>query len=485
MADIRINALATTAASTASDDFVAVDGSANGTRKLSAYSPTFGGNVSVTGTLGIGTSTPTYKFDVLDNSTGVQGRLSSSSSSGTSFALTNTATNGRIYRIGSNFVTGNGEFALYDDTASAVRLTVSSAGNTTLAGNLTVSGTGNSTFGGTVGIQVTPQSWYVSGGGGAGAALQIGSASAIYNYSSGSNVQTRIYNNAYLDSAAAERYITSATATKFELISGQFFWKTAASGTAGNAIVSWSDSMTLSTSGNLLLGTTTDSANGKLQLATHTTSAGGIGFGTDVSLFRAGTKLLNIAAATANYLAIQPDASTYNFQISTSGSDAGLRLTRQTVADWDITAGSSFIIKKDGTTALTLDSSQNATFAGTVTAGGNVNLAVGKLLTLNGNATAGSYALQAATGSAPYDFRFIGASDSGTQRYFSFGYYTGDNIANAWNEKARINSYTGDATFVGSIAIGNTVQTASSVASTHKVTIYIGGTAYYLLATNV
>ena len=42
MADIRINALATTAASTASDDFIAVDGSANGTRKLNAYSPTFG-----------------------------------------------------------------------------------------------------------------------------------------------------------------------------------------------------------------------------------------------------------------------------------------------------------------------------------------------------------------------------------------------------------------------------------------------------------
>jgi len=50
MADIRIKDLATTAASTASDDFVAVDGSANGTRKLNAYSPTFGGNLTVSGT---------------------------------------------------------------------------------------------------------------------------------------------------------------------------------------------------------------------------------------------------------------------------------------------------------------------------------------------------------------------------------------------------------------------------------------------------
>lgn len=51
MADKRINALANTAPSTASDDFIAVDGTTNGTRKLSAFSPTFGGNATVTGTL--------------------------------------------------------------------------------------------------------------------------------------------------------------------------------------------------------------------------------------------------------------------------------------------------------------------------------------------------------------------------------------------------------------------------------------------------
>jgi hypothetical protein len=39
------------------------------------------------------------------------------------------------------------------------------------------------------------------------------------------------------------------------------------------------------TSNSLLLGTTTDSSNGRLQLATHTSNAGGIGFGTDFSLY--------------------------------------------------------------------------------------------------------------------------------------------------------------------------------------------------------
>jgi hypothetical protein len=54
MADIRIKDLTTTASSTASDDFIAVDGATNGTRKLNAYSPSFGGNVTVAGTLNVG-----------------------------------------------------------------------------------------------------------------------------------------------------------------------------------------------------------------------------------------------------------------------------------------------------------------------------------------------------------------------------------------------------------------------------------------------
>ena len=51
MPDIRIKDLTTTASSTASDDFFAADGTTNGTRKLSAYSPSFGGNATVGGTL--------------------------------------------------------------------------------------------------------------------------------------------------------------------------------------------------------------------------------------------------------------------------------------------------------------------------------------------------------------------------------------------------------------------------------------------------
>ena len=50
MANVRIKDLTTTAATTASDDFFGVDGTTNGTRKLNAFSPTFGGNLTVSGT---------------------------------------------------------------------------------------------------------------------------------------------------------------------------------------------------------------------------------------------------------------------------------------------------------------------------------------------------------------------------------------------------------------------------------------------------
>lgn len=72
MADTRINALATTAAASAADDFVAIDGTTNGTRKLSAYTPVFStvtasGSMAVTGATGtvtLGAATETLEIAV-------------------------------------------------------------------------------------------------------------------------------------------------------------------------------------------------------------------------------------------------------------------------------------------------------------------------------------------------------------------------------------------------------------------------------------
>jgi len=56
MADTRINALSTATVSI-SDDFLPIDGTTAGTKKLSAYNPSFGGNATVGGTLTVNGTT--------------------------------------------------------------------------------------------------------------------------------------------------------------------------------------------------------------------------------------------------------------------------------------------------------------------------------------------------------------------------------------------------------------------------------------------
>ena len=259
MADIRINALATTAASTASDDFIAVDGSANGTRKLNAYSPTFGGNLTVSG----GKVLISYPSSS-------QARVSFGGAhfdANSSYASYIRGYSSSATTAGLDFYTTYG--------SSVLALSLSEQGNATLAGNLTVSG-------GTI-----------------------------------------------------------------------------SSGTAS--------------------------------------------------------------------LTLKSTASTV-------------------------------LLQSAGTTALTLDSSQNATFEKNINAGGASNDADIRLhLTAAGDTSAKFAALWR---NASYNKIFHLRADG--DLYTSAG-----------------------ATITGAIAIGNTVQTAAAVASTHKVTISIGGTTYYLLATNV
>jgi len=120
--------------------------------------------------------------------------------------------------------------------------------------------------------------------------------------------------------------------------------------------------LVIKSNGNVLIGTTTDSANGKLQLATHTTSAGGIGFGTDTSLYRSQTGMLALDGLTGSLS--QLDLRVGGVQkafVAWNGGDFYLGAVVGTT-----------VIKSSNTTALTLDSSQNATFAGSVKAASQV-----------------------------------------------------------------------------------------------------------------
>ena len=142
MADKRINALANTAPSTASDDFIAVDGTTNGTRKLSAFSPTFGGNATVTGTLTVNstfasTSSGTTLTSQFSNTlTGATNVLNlqlrrGDSANGFSRLMWNTGSTTE-WSFGSR--AGDTNLYVWDEVANAERLKIaSSTGNVSIA----------------------------------------------------------------------------------------------------------------------------------------------------------------------------------------------------------------------------------------------------------------------------------------------------------------------------------------------------------------
>jgi hypothetical protein len=107
---------------------------------------------------------------------------------------------------------------------------------------------------GTLGLGVTPSAWS-----GVYKAIQVGSTavfggntSANRNYSS-----SNVYWN-----GSNYKYITTSQATQFEQSDGAYYWLQAASGTAGNNIT-FTQAMTLDSSGNLLVGTTNANLAGR------------------------------------------------------------------------------------------------------------------------------------------------------------------------------------------------------------------------------
>jgi hypothetical protein len=121
------------------------------------------------------------------------------------------------------------------------------------AGNIAISTNGTEALrvdsSGNLGLGVTPSAWLSSF-----KATQIGNGAAI---SGRTNASSQIYvtSNAYIDSGATWRYLASDYAVRYYHDSGKHIWDTAPSGTAGAAIT-FTPAMTLDSSGNLLVGTT-------------------------------------------------------------------------------------------------------------------------------------------------------------------------------------------------------------------------------------
>ena len=165
--------------------------------------------------LGIGAS-PSYKLDVV----GPVMRLINSAATADIFITDSGTTNGNVRLRGESnalkFITGGG-----------VSATIDSSGN--------------------VGIGVTPSAW--------DSGYKVIDINTVSSYS-GTATGTDIWHNARV-TGASPYYKTTAAASFYRQSAGVNYWFNAPSGTAGNTIT-FTQAMTLDASGNLLVGTTSN-----------------------------------------------------------------------------------------------------------------------------------------------------------------------------------------------------------------------------------
>jgi urease beta subunit len=151
--------------------------------------------------------------------------LQINSASGSNSTLAFSENNGLKWYTRYN--AGDGSYSIVDVVNSATRLIISTGGN--------------------LGLGVTPSAWGVGQ-----RAFDFGTIGSIET----DGDAVAMSNNRYFD-GGANRYKINDFASIFVQVNGQHIWYNAPSGTAGNAI-SFTQAMTLTSGGNLLVGTTTD-----------------------------------------------------------------------------------------------------------------------------------------------------------------------------------------------------------------------------------
>jgi hypothetical protein len=284
--------------------------------------------------LGIGTTSPNAKLNV------------SGISSGTSIRTDHTSDYTFIYSYinggsGIGFDNINGDLGVYVNGAYRMRLTSS--------GNL--------------GLGVVPSAWRS-----VLRAFEVGVGSVVGRPSVN---QLFINTNAYIDSAAVDRYIQNGEAARYLQAVGTHNWYTAPSGTAGNAI-SFTQAMTLTAGGRLLLGTTSDDGSNRLQVS---------GTGTFSSSLTSSELLVNNSTPKITLTPLVYSGSYKTFLGARSSAEGVLQLgnngNNYIVAGNTATGGalyfyvnatSDFIASTNGTLALTIASTGAATFSSNVTA---------------------------------------------------------------------------------------------------------------------
>ena len=219
---------------------------------------------------------------------------------------------------------------------------------------------------GNLGLGVTPSAWTIK-------ALQVSTTSL----SSDSN-------DAYLTAngffGGSWKYINTDFATQYYQVNGEHVWRTAPSGTAGNAIT-FTQAMTLDDSGNLGLGTSSPEA--KLQVAgganpylvqnsgravygidIQATAGASGAFGAALSFGAGGTGRAAIAAVQGTADADTAGLAFFTHDSGTSSADAveAMRITSAGNVGIGNTAPLTYLDVGDATSTATMDSSGSGQF---------------------------------------------------------------------------------------------------------------------------
>ena len=209
-----------------------------------ANTQTFTGSVNITGSLSLNSITiPTSAslastYLQLAGGT-LTGGLTISMANYPQLILNSSNSNGPILK----FQEGGVDKALIGHITQITGLQFSGNGSNAQA---TLDASGN------LGLGVTPSAWNSNY-----KAINIGNAGFIYGRTVSD--QFAIGTNWYRDSAGAYLYQSNGYATHYEQSSGTHVWYQAPSGTAGNAIT-FTQAMTLTAAGRLLIGTPTEAS---------------------------------------------------------------------------------------------------------------------------------------------------------------------------------------------------------------------------------
>jgi hypothetical protein len=245
-------------------------------------SPVISGGTINNATIGATTAT-TGKFSTLTNSALTSGRITYAGASGLLSDSANLTYNGtaltvsassaisgifnrttssgatvQIQVVGGSVGTlgsdtgGNGVFDIVAASSMFLRSTGANSRmvfSTNNAEAMTLDSSGN------LGLKVTPSAW----GSTAYIAMQFPNGGSLSGYKGSVAPILNLSSNLYFDDTN-DRYVVNGAATRYSQNQGVHSWSNAASGTAGN-IITFTQAMTLDTSGNLLLGTTSTTVN--------------------------------------------------------------------------------------------------------------------------------------------------------------------------------------------------------------------------------